>query len=61
MSLVFTNYDRTQMCDHVGVLGRMSEDGTRTCIRCGKTVKPESFAESSSRDQGRVSRRRVSS
>jgi hypothetical protein len=41
MSLIFTHYDRTHACNHTGMLGRTAEDGSRVCVRCGKTIRPE--------------------
>lgn len=41
MSFIFSNYDRTDSCDHIGVLGRKSKDGTRMCMRCGTIIQPE--------------------
>lgn len=48
MSLVFTHYDRTYLCDHEGVLGRAAPDGSRMCVRCGTVVEAqerETFTE----------------
>lgn len=57
MTMLFTNYDRTHMCDHEGVLGRKAEDGTRMCMRCGKTIQPqpepEHFTGPARRELGR--------
>jgi hypothetical protein len=56
MSLIFTHHDnRTDSCDHDGMLGRAAADGTRMCVRCGETVKPErdSFTEPARRERGR--------
>jgi hypothetical protein len=44
MSLLFSHYDRTNMCNHEGVLGRPDKDGQRICVRCGNTILPETFA-----------------
>lgn len=52
MSLIFTNYDRTQMCNHAGMLGRKLPDGSRMCARCGSTVQPESKAKPFTRPAG---------
>ena len=63
MSLIFTNYDRTQMCNHDGMLGRTLDDGSRMCVRCGKTVgRPHAVpkAETFTRPVGRVANRRSS-
>lgn len=58
MSLIFSHHDnRTDECDHDGMLGRPSTEGTRMCVRCGETVHPtpdrESFAGPSRRKPGR--------
>ena len=53
MTMIFTHYDRTHMCDHEGVLGREAKDGTRICMRCGKAIKPERFTEPALRARGR--------
>ena len=45
MSLLFTNIDRLDACDHNGTLGPEAADGSRTCVRCGAVVRPESFTK----------------
>jgi hypothetical protein len=57
MSLIFTHYDRTHACNHTGMLGRPASDGSRMCVRCGKTVRPEK-AETFTRPVGRAVNRR---
>lgn len=32
-------YDRTQMCQHRGMLTASKPDGTRRCIRCGEIMR----------------------
>jgi len=53
MSLIFTHYDRTQLCTHEGMLGKAAKDGSRICIRCGRTVRDESFTEPAGQKSGR--------
>lgn len=61
MSLVFTHYDRTHLCDHEGMLGRAAPDGSRMCVRCGTTTYPaadrEAFTEPTSNTARRPSKR----
>jgi len=60
MSLIFTNYDRTQMCNHTGMLGRTLDDGSRMCARCGATVPARGRdAERFARPVGRGADRRL--
>jgi len=60
MSMIFTHYDRTQMCDHSGMLGRKLDDGSRVCARCGATVpskdanQAETFTAPVGRKTGRL-------
>jgi len=42
---VLERYDRTQMCQHSGLLTAAKPDGTRLCIRCGKMLKVSSPTE----------------
>jgi len=58
MTMIFTHYDRTQMCNHQGMLTRPSEDGTRTCARCGtrvQTNKDKTFTRPTGGNSGRRS------
>jgi len=57
MSLLFTHYDRTSLCNHEGMLGRVTPEGMRMCCRCGKTITPE--PESFTEPVGRKSDRRA--
>lgn len=65
MSMIFTHYDRTQMCNHDGMLGRTLDDNTRMCARCGTSVpsqgtnKTETFTAPVGRKAARLPTRMV--
>lgn len=64
MSMIFSNYDRTQNCDHAGCLGPKLEDASRICIRCGRTVhdtEDEKFTKPAASKGGRRNLSRLGS